>query len=61
VPEFVPCWRGVGVPAAARSLATSKMARDAQWSELDALMRTFDGHDPAAESVRIIIAHAEAG
>jgi lipid-A-disaccharide synthase len=61
VPEFVPCWRGVRVPAAARALATSKDARDAQWKELDALMRTFDGHDPAAESTRIIIAHAETG
>jgi lipid-A-disaccharide synthase len=61
VPEFVPCWRGVRVPAAARSLATSNMARDAQWKELDALMRTFDGHDPAAESTRIILAHVESG
>jgi len=59
VPEFVPCWRGVGVPGAARHLATRKGARDAQSGELDAVMRTFDGHDPAAESTRIIIAHAE--
>jgi len=61
VPEFVPCWRGIGVPAAARRLATSPQARDAQSRELDAVMRTFDGHDPASESTRVIIAHAESG
>jgi hypothetical protein len=49
------------VPAAARRLATSPQARDAQSRELDAVMRTFDGHDPASESTRVIIAHAESG
>jgi hypothetical protein len=47
------------VPAAARRLATDRQSRDAQAHELDALMRTFDGHDPAAESARIVIAHVE--
>ncbi len=61
VPEFVPCWRGIGVPSAARLLASDAAARAAQSTALDAVMRTFDGHDPASESTRIIIAHAESG
>jgi len=59
VPEFVPCWKGRGVPAAARELASRASLREAQSEALDALVRQFDGHDPAAESARIVIAHAE--
>lgn len=59
VPEFVPCWRGRAVPATAAALAADESLRAAQSSALDAIMRTFDGHDPAAESARIIIDLAE--
>ena len=61
VPEFVPCWRGLKVPATARMLASDAAARATQSAALDAIMRTFDGHDPAAESTRLIIANAESG